>query len=106
LEKLRPDSTVTICLPLFAIGEKGERGFARLFPTIAVEGCGKRCAAHVIEKFSGKPARSIVVSDLLEKWDLKNTGSRRELNEKGKKAASKVAKEIGAAMDDICVRGR
>ncbi len=106
LEKLRPDSTVTICLPLFSIGEKGERGFAKLFPTITVEGCEKKCAAHVIEKFSGKPARSIVVSDLLKKWELNNAGTRRELNDEGKKAASQVAQEIVAAMDDIYAGGR
>ena len=32
LDKLRPDSTVTICLPLFIAGEKGERNFAKTFP--------------------------------------------------------------------------
>ena len=89
LEKLRPDNTVTICLPLFSIGEQGERMFAKYFPTIAVEGCEKKCAEHAIEKYSEKTARSIVVSDLLKKWDVKNTGSRRELNDEGKKAASK-----------------
>ena len=106
LEKLRPDNTVTICLPLFSIGEKGERTFAKYFPTIAVEGCEKRCAAHAIEKYSEKIARSLVVSDLLKKWNVTNTGSRRELNDEGKEAASKVAKEIVAAMDDIIARGR
>jgi len=106
LEKLRPDNTVTICLPLFSIGEKGERMFAKYFPTIAVEGCEKRCAEHAVEKYSGKTARSLVVTDLLKKWDVKNTGSRRELNDEGKKAASKVAEEIVAAMDDIFARGR
>ena len=79
--------------------------FAKDYPTIAVEGCEKRCAGHAIEKFSGKTTSSIVVSDLLKKWDLKNIGSKRELSEEGKKAASKVAKEIVAAMDDICARG-
>lgn len=106
LEKLRPDNTVTICLPLFSIGEKGERMFAKYFPTIAVEGCEKRCAEHAVEKYSGKTARSLVVSDLLKKWDVKNTGSRRELNDEGKKAASKVAEEIVATMDEIFARGR
>lgn len=106
LEKLRPENTVTICLPLFSIGEQGERTFAKYFPTIAVEGCEKRCAAHAIEKYSEKVARSLVVSDLLKKWGAKNTGSRRELNHEGKKAASKVAKEIMAAMDDIIAQGR
>src|SRR4030042_5170279 len=101
LEKLRPDNTVTICLPLFSIGEQGERTFAKYFPTIAVEGCEKRCAGHAIEKYSEKIARSLVVSDLLKKWNVTNIGSRRELNDEGRKAASKVAKEIVAAMDDI-----
>ncbi len=94
LEKLRPDNTVTICLPLFSIGEKGERMFAKYFPTIAVDGCEKRCAKKAIEKYSGKTACSIVVSDLLKKWGVKNPSPRRELNEEGIEAASKVAEEI------------
>ena len=106
LEKLRPDNTVTICLPLFSIGEKGERMFAKYYPTIAVDGCEKRCAAHAIEKYSGKTAHSIVVSDLLKKWDAKNTGSRRELADEGKKAALKVAEEIVSAMDEVPKRQR
>lgn len=106
LEKLRPNGAVTICLPLFSIGEEGERMFAKEFPTIAVDGCEKRCAEYAIEKFSGKTARSLVVCDLLKKWGLKNTGSRRELNSEGKKVAMKVAEEIVVAMDDISARGR
>ncbi|MCJ7635329.1 putative zinc-binding protein [Candidatus Bathyarchaeota archaeon] len=106
LEKLRPDNTVTICLPLFSIGEKGERMFAKYFPTIAVDGCEKRCAKKAIEKYSGKTACSIVVSDLVKKWGVKNRGPRRELNEEGIEAASKVAEAIASAMDDIFTRGR
>lgn len=106
LGKLRPDNTVTICLPLFSIGEKGERMFAKYFPTIAVDGCEKRCAKNAIEKYSGKTACSLVVSDLLDKWDEKNPSSRRELNEEGIKTASKVAEEIATIMDAIFARGR
>ena len=106
LENLRPDNTVTICLPLFSIGEQGERMFAKYFPTIAVDGCEKRCAKNAIEKYSGKIACSLVVSDLLKKWDVKNPGPRRELNEEGIKAASKVAEEIVTAMDGIFAGGR
>lgn len=80
--------------------------FAKDFPTIAVDGCEKRCAKHAIEKFSGKTAQSLVVSDLLKKWSVKNMGSRRELAIEGKEAASKVAEEIVAAMKDISKRGR
>ncbi len=101
LESLRPDDTVTICLPLFSIGEEGERMFAKEFPTIAVDGCERKCAKYAIEKFSGKTVRSLVVSDLLKNWSVKNMGSRRELADEGKEAASKVAEEIVAAIDDI-----
>jgi len=101
LEKLRPNATVTICLPLFSIGEEGERMFAKNFPTIAVDGCEKRCAQHAIEKFSGKTAISLLVTDLLKKWNVKNMGSRRELTNEGKEAALKVAEEIVACMKDI-----
>ncbi len=106
LEKLKPNNTVTICLPLFSIGEEGERMFAREFPTIAVDGCERRCADHAIEKFSGKTARSLVVSELLKKWGVGNPGSRRELAEEGREAALRLAEEIVAAIDDIYTRGR
>src|SRR5512143_56729 len=64
LEQLRPEDTVTICLPLFLAGGAGDRTFARLYPTIAVDGCAKRCAARATAEYSGKPAASIVVSEL------------------------------------------
>src|SRR4030042_3977875 len=99
LEKLRPDNTVTICLPLFSIGEQGERMFAQYFPTIAVDGCEKKCAKKAIEKYSGKTACSIVVSDLLKKWDVKKPSPRSKLNKKGLEVASKVADEIATTMD-------
>src|SRR4030042_2962939 len=64
LETLRPDDTVTLCLPLFLAGGEGERAFARHYPTIAVDGCDKRCAARATAKFTAKPAASIVVAEM------------------------------------------
>ncbi len=106
LERLRPNNTVTICLPLFLTGEKGERMFAKYFPTIAVDGCEKRCAEKAIEKYSGKTAHSIVVADLLNVWDIEKPRSRRNLNEKEMKVASKIAEEIATAIDTLCMNGR
>ncbi len=45
LELLRPQSTVTLCLPLFLAGEEMERRFAQQHPTITVDGCEKLCAS-------------------------------------------------------------
>ena len=65
LEALRPQQTVTLCLPLFLAGEEGERRFAREHPTITVDGCSKLCAKRGTEKYSGKVSASLVVSDIL-----------------------------------------
>jgi uncharacterized metal-binding protein len=106
LERLRPDNTVTICLPLFLTGEKGERMFAKYFPTIAVDGCEKRCAEKAIETYSGKTACSIVVGELLNMWDIEKPRSRRKLDEKGIKIASKIAEEVATTIDALVTRGR
>ena len=58
LEQLRPAQTVTICLPLFLAGGEGDRAFAKFYPTIAVDGCEKRCAARATELYSNRPAAS------------------------------------------------
>src|SRR5512136_1143940 len=65
LHELRPHDTVTICLPLFLAGGEGERAFARVHPTITIDGCEVRCAARATEMHSGKPAASIVVNELV-----------------------------------------
>jgi len=70
LELLRPGRTVTLCLPLFLAGEERERAFARFFPTIAIDGCEKRCAARATEMYSAQPAVSLVVSELRERLGL------------------------------------
>jgi len=80
LEKLRPEETVTICLPLFLAGGENERAFAKIFPTITVDGCEKRCAEIGTKKYSGKPSRSIIVSEILKKNSGTKLESRHKLN--------------------------
>jgi uncharacterized metal-binding protein len=100
LESLRPDQTVTICLPLFLAGGEGDRAFARFHPTIAVDGCEKRCAARGTEMYSGKPAVSIVVSDSACP-DSAALGSARRLSEAGRQAVSAVAGQIAQHVDEL-----
>lgn len=63
--ELRPDETVTICLPLYLAGGEEERGFAKEYPTISVDGCSKYCAKRATEKYSGKVSASINVGDII-----------------------------------------
>ena len=101
LEQLRPKDTVTICLPLFLAGGEGDRAFARFYPTIALDGCDKRCAAKATELYSGKPAAGIVVADLLRE---RNIGTARRLNEIGRQAVDWTAEYTVRLIDELLGR--
>ena len=100
LEKLRPDETVTICLPLFLAGGEGERSFAKVFPTITVDGCNKRCAEKGTMKYSGKPFATIVVTESLKKCPNLSLKSRDHLSAEEWDFAEKVAEEIAKKVDE------
>jgi uncharacterized metal-binding protein len=93
IEQLRPTETVTICLPLFLAGGEGDRAFARFYPTIAIDGCEKRCAARGTEMYSGKPAASIVVTELVAECGLGKPEGKRRLNEAGQQAVDELLKK-------------
>src|SRR5512141_2253344 len=101
LETLRPDDTVTLCLPLFLAGGEGERSFARFYPTIAIDGCDKRCAARATEKYSAKPAASIVVSETAKAVECRDIGTAHHLNEAGMQLAGSVAGLIAEETDRL-----
>jgi hypothetical protein len=104
LETLRPDDTVTLCLPLFLAGGEGERSFARYYPTIAVDGCDKRCAARATEKYSAKPAASLVVTEIAKACGREKIGTARRLEAEGLRLADEVAEKIAAETDRLLKR--
>ena len=101
LEQLRPVSTVTICLPLFLAGGDGDRAFAKFYPTIAIDGCDKRCAARGTEMYSGKPAASIVVTELVAERGLGKPEGKRLLNEAGQQAVEATAGKVAKLVDEL-----
>ncbi len=106
LDDLRPGETVTLCLPLFLAGDEKERAFAKSYPTIAVDGCGKLCAKRATEKYSGPVSGSIVVDELLEQRGLSPGKSRRELDEEGQRSAEVIAEEIADQVGRLLGRKR
>lgn len=98
LEQLRSKDTVTICLPLFLAGGEGDRAFARFYPTIAVDGCDKRCAAKATEMYSGKPAASVLVSDLMTTRDI---GTARRLTDEGRELVNLTADRTAHLVDEL-----
>ena len=101
LEQLRPDQTVTICLPLFLAGGEGERAFAREYPTITVDGCEKLCAKVGTERYSGKVASSIAVTSLTGNPGCSKLPSRRQLDRESLVMAEKVAQRIAQEVDQV-----
>lgn len=101
LHELRRGQTVTICLPLFLAGGKEDRTFAKFYPTITVDGCALKCAAHGTETYSAKPTVSIVISDLAAKNGIVGIEGRRCLNPAGEQAVEIAANRIAALVDNI-----
>ena len=101
LEQLRPADTVTICLPLFLAGGEGDRAFAKFYPTIAIDGCDKRCAARGTEMYSGKPAASIIVTELVAERGLGKPEGKRRLNAAGQLAVEATAAQMAELVDEL-----
>lgn len=104
LNELRPRETVTICLPLFLAGGAGDRAFARMHPTITVDGCNLRCAARGTELHSGKPAASLVINELIAECGLERPTGRRRLDAAGHKAVEMAAERLAGMVDQALGR--
>ena len=101
LELLRPEKTVTICLPLFLAGNEGERNFAKTHPTITVDGCPKQCARWGTEQHSGPVSGSLVVSEILGTAASGCSRSLRGASQPDKEAVWTIAEHIAAEVDKI-----
>lgn len=101
LELLRPQSTVTLCLPLFLAGEEQERRFARQHPTITVDGCDKLCAKRGTEQYSGQVAASLVVTDIVGDRVAKCHRSARDFDKADEEAVWLLAERIAAEVDAL-----
>jgi uncharacterized metal-binding protein len=101
LEELKPGESVTICLPLFIAGGEEERSFAQKFPTITVDGCEKRCAQKSTEALSGKPGKSLLITEILKKRGLAAPIRRRNLGPEEREAVQAVAEEIAQTVEEL-----
>jgi uncharacterized metal-binding protein len=102
LELLRPDRTVTICLPLFVAGNEGEQNFAKTHPTITIDGCAKQCARWGTEQYSGPVSGALVVSEILGTSTAGCNRSLRGVSQADREAVLIVAEHIAAEVDRVC----
>lgn len=101
LEFLRPQSTVTLCLPLFLAGEEQERRFARQHPTITVDGCDKLCAKRGTETYSGQVACSLNLTEILGDRLTGCHRSQRDSDKADEQAIWMAAERIAAEVDEL-----
>jgi uncharacterized metal-binding protein len=101
LELLRPDVTVTLCLPLFLAGNDAERNFARTHPTITIDGCPKQCAKWGTEKHSGPVSGALCVSEILGTESSSCHRSCRDASQVDKESVWAVAERIAAEVDTV-----
>ena len=101
LEELRPNDTVTICLPLFLAGDQKERSFARVFPTITIDGCSKQCASRATQLYSAKPSKSIIISEMLSERGYQKLTSRRKLTEEEYIIKDEIGKYLANLVDEL-----
>jgi uncharacterized metal-binding protein len=101
LELLRPNATVTLCLPLFLAGNEGERNFAKTHSTITIDGCDEQCARWGTEQNSGPVSSALVVTDILGTRAAGCHRSSRDSAQVDKEAVWAVAERIAAEVDTV-----
>ena len=101
LELLRPDATVTLCLPLFLAGNEAERNFAKTHPTITIDGCDQQCARWGTEQHSGPVSSALVVTGILGTQATGCHRSSRDSSPPDKQAVWAVAERIAAEVDAV-----
>jgi len=106
LEELRPHRTVTICLPLFLAGGEADRAFARLHPTITVDGCERRCAERAVGRFSGGASATLVVGEVAQELGLPGPSGLRSLDDAGERVVEAVARRLADMVDGLMMEGK
>ncbi len=102
MDEIRPEETVTICLPLYLAGGEEERSFAKDYPTIAVDGCSKCCAKKATEKYSGKVSAALDISKIIgQEQAEKGPLSTRKLTDEHRNMVDAVTKEIIIKFDEV-----
>jgi hypothetical protein len=101
VEELRPGQTLTMCMPLFSVGDEKQRTFTHRIATITLDGCDEKCCAIAAAKQQGRPIHPIVVSEILEHHGAKLSSDPQHLNAEDQRLVDLVAEEIAAKVDSV-----
>ena len=83
VEKLRPETTGLVGLPLLVLGDEQARAIMAACPAVTIDGCKLACATKMVAQSGGTVGHSVAVLDVYRRHrDLKPQGIA-ELNEGG-----------------------
>lgn len=101
----RPESTRLIPLALLVLGDEESRAALAEYPAITLDGCKLACATKMVRECGGQVAKDFAVLDVFRRYREFKPQGIAELNEGGQKLADALAKEVGAAVDQITDQG-
>ena len=101
LEKTRPGTVATTCLPLLVIKDPEAVALVTGNPVITIDGCPKECAKKSVEAVGGQVAKAYeAIKFYKEHKDLKPEGIA-EVNDTGRKLAQVAAQEVAQEVDKL-----
>ncbi|TET19600.1 hypothetical protein E3J74_05795 [Candidatus Bathyarchaeota archaeon] len=101
IEKMRPEETATVCLPLLTIGDEAILKLVRNNLCISIDGCPSQCARRNIEASRGKLAANFMVTDILRENKKLKPEAVTKLGPKGLELSSILAQKIARKIDEI-----
>ncbi len=105
MDRVRPGTVVTTCLPLLVIEDPDAKQLVTENPVITIDGCPKNCAQKSVEALGVSVARTYqAIKFYTGHKDLKPDGIA-ELDENGKKLAALAADELAQAVDELAAGG-
>ncbi len=101
LERARPGTVATTCLPLLVIKDPEAVALVTGNPVITIDGCPKDCAKKSVEALGKAVDRAFeAIKFYKEHKDLKPEGIA-EVNETGRKLAAVAAEEVAKEVDKL-----
>ena len=95
-----PEDVELLSIPALLAGDAHERDLIQNNPSIVIDGCALRCAAHIYRMFGVEPIAKIEVNQIMKERKLGPGKTRKELEETGKRLSAFTAERVMQALSD------